>query len=99
MDRPVAIVTGAANNIGRAIAEELASSHALVLVDRADASGVARRLPQAVAVEADVCNGDDCARAVAAAQRLGPLKALVQNTWCEIIFDGAAWKLMKYGAL
>jgi hypothetical protein len=29
----------------------------------------------------------------------GPLKALVQNTWCEVIFDGAAWKLMKYGAL
>jgi NAD(P)-dependent dehydrogenase (short-subunit alcohol dehydrogenase family) len=77
MDRPVAIVTGAANNIGRAIAEELASSYALVLVDRADASGVASRLPQAVAVKADVCNGDDCARAVAAAQRLGPLKALV----------------------
>lgn len=77
MDRPVAIVTGAANNIGRAIAEELASSYALVLVDRADASRVASRLPQAVAVEADVCNGDDCARAVAAAQRLGPLKALV----------------------
>ena len=77
MDRPVAIVTGAANNIGRAIAEELASSYALVLVDRADASGVASRLPQAIAVEADVCNGDDCARAVGAAQRLGPLKALV----------------------
>ncbi len=50
MDRPVAIVTGAANNIGRAIAEELASTYALVLVDRADASGVASRLPQAMAV-------------------------------------------------
>lgn len=77
MDRPVAIVTGAASNIGRAIAEELASTHALVLLDRADASSVAGRLPQAVAVQADVCNGDDCARAVAAAQRLGPLKALI----------------------
>ena len=29
----------------------------------------------------------------------GPLKALIQNTWCEVIFDGSAWKLMKYGAL
>lgn len=29
----------------------------------------------------------------------GPLKALIQNTWCEVIFDGIAWKLMKYGAL
>ncbi|MBL8895095.1 MAG: hypothetical protein JNJ53_10865 [Rhizobiales bacterium] len=29
----------------------------------------------------------------------GPLKALIQNTWCEVIFDGATWKLMKYGAL
>lgn len=77
MDRPVAIVTGAANNIGRAIAEELASTYALVLVDRADASGVASGLPQAVAVRADVCSEADCANAVASAQRLGPLKALV----------------------
>jgi NAD(P)-dependent dehydrogenase (short-subunit alcohol dehydrogenase family) len=77
MERPVAIVTGAANNIGRAIAEELASSHAVVLVDRADASGVASRMPRAIAVQADVCSADDCARAVVAAQRLGPLKALV----------------------
>lgn len=29
----------------------------------------------------------------------GPLKNLVQNTWCEVIYTGAAWTLMKYGAL
>lgn len=77
MHRDVAIITGAANNIGRAIAEELAASFAVVLVDRVDPSSVACRLPQAVAVQADITSEDDCARAVAAAQRLGPLKALV----------------------
>lgn len=29
----------------------------------------------------------------------GPLKNLVQNTWCEIVFDGSAWYLSAYGAL
>lgn len=29
----------------------------------------------------------------------GPLKALVQNTWCEVKFDGTAWYLSRYGAL
>ena len=77
MERAVAIVTGAANNIGRAIAEELSASFSVVLVDRVDASSVATGLPRAVAVQADITSEDDCARAVTAAQRLGPLKALV----------------------
>lgn len=29
----------------------------------------------------------------------GPLKALVQNTWCEVVYDGTAWYLAAYGAL
>lgn len=29
----------------------------------------------------------------------GPLKSLVQNTWCEVTYDGSAWKLTAYGAL
>ncbi len=29
----------------------------------------------------------------------GPLKALITNTWCEVIYDGSAWYLAAYGAL
>lgn len=29
----------------------------------------------------------------------GPLKALIQNTWCEVVYDGSAWYLSAYGAL
>jgi hypothetical protein len=29
----------------------------------------------------------------------GPLKALKQNTWCEVTFDGKAWYLARYGEL
>lgn len=29
----------------------------------------------------------------------GPLKNLIQNTWCEVVFDGSAWYLAQYGAL
>jgi hypothetical protein len=29
----------------------------------------------------------------------GPLKALATNTWCEVVWDGAAWYLAAYGAL
>lgn len=29
----------------------------------------------------------------------GPLKALAQNTWCEVTYNGSAWALTAYGAL
>jgi hypothetical protein len=30
---------------------------------------------------------------------IGGLKNLAQNTWCEVVYDGAAWYLAAYGAL
>jgi hypothetical protein len=30
---------------------------------------------------------------------IGGLKNLVQNTWCKVVFDGAAWYLAAYGTL
>ncbi|KAB2920748.1 MAG: SDR family oxidoreductase [Hyphomicrobiaceae bacterium] len=77
MERPVAIVTGAANNIGRAIAQELSASHSVVLLDIADTTGLAAQLPHAVSVTGDVTSEEACASAVAVAGQLGALKAVV----------------------
>jgi 3-oxoacyl-[acyl-carrier protein] reductase len=77
MHRPVAIVTGAASNIGLAVAKQMAASHAVVLVDLKDAVALAAQLANAVSVAADVTSEDDCARAVTAAAALGPLKTVV----------------------
>lgn len=30
---------------------------------------------------------------------VGGLKNLAQNTWCEVVYDGAAWYLAEYGTL
>ena len=30
---------------------------------------------------------------------IGGLKNLIQNTWCEVVYDGSAWYLAAYGAL
>ena len=29
----------------------------------------------------------------------GGLKNLITNTWCEVVYDGAAWYLAAYGTL
>lgn len=28
-----------------------------------------------------------------------PLKSLVTNTWCEVVYNGTNWYLSKYGTL
>jgi NAD(P)-dependent dehydrogenase (short-subunit alcohol dehydrogenase family) len=81
----VALVTGAASGIGRATARRLAAEgDAVLLVDR-DADGLSAAADEIraagggvvdVAV-ADVASSAECARAVAAAARLGPLRALI----------------------
>ena len=52
--RPVAIVTGAANNIGLACAQRFAATHTVIMADIAEATQQAASLPHAVAVRVNV---------------------------------------------
>jgi 3-hydroxybutyrate dehydrogenase len=79
----VAIVTGGASGIGRAIALDLADAGATVVVADIDAAGaerVAASLPGAWAVATDVASPDACADLVAKVlERSGRLDILVND--------------------
>src|SRR5262249_4426271 len=79
----VAIVTGAARGIGRAIADRLAASGARVAiwdVDRAAAEAASGEIPGALALVADVTDPATIETALAATQaRLGPPDILINN--------------------
>lgn len=77
--RPVAIITGAANNIGLACARRFAATHTLILADIADASAQAKTFPHAVAVHVDVSDFASCQQMVAQAQSHGPVESLVHS--------------------
>jgi 3-oxoacyl-[acyl-carrier protein] reductase len=88
LDGKVALVTGGARNIGRAIALDLADGGAAVVIvvrsDSARAEAVAREIEarggQALAIRADITEPADVRRAVdAATQRFGRLDILVNN--------------------
>lgn len=87
----VAVVTGAAHGIGRAIAAALASAGALVLmvdVDEAGLSGAVSHVEaaggRALAHPADVGDDDAVAAFLArAADELGPVEVLVNNAGVE----------------
>lgn len=67
IDNKVAVVVGGASGLGRAVCEELAAAGARVAVVDRDADGtrtVADRLPDAIAVEADVTNASSMERAI-----------------------------------
>ena len=76
--KPVAIVTGAANNIGLACATRFANGgYKVILADIADASEQAAKLPDAVAARVDVSSLESCQAVVELASSLGQLKTLV----------------------
>ncbi|KQV65335.1 SDR family oxidoreductase [Rhizobium sp. Root1220] len=85
MTKSVAIVTGAAGDIGRAIAGRLADDHAVILlvdIDHAAAEKAVRSLGPAerfVAMGCDVTNAESVADMATAAARLGTVKTLVNN--------------------
>ena len=83
LDGKVAIVTGGAGGIGRAIAQRYAAEGARVVVadvDAARAEEVAAGIGEALGVACDVTNRDDCDRVFAATlERFGTVDVLVNN--------------------
>jgi NAD(P)-dependent dehydrogenase (short-subunit alcohol dehydrogenase family) len=83
--RPVAIVTGASQGLGRVVAEALARRGWSLVIDarRADRLAAAARelesFARVVALPGDVTDPDHRAALVRAAEGLGPLKLLVNN--------------------
>jgi NAD(P)-dependent dehydrogenase (short-subunit alcohol dehydrogenase family) len=81
LEGKVALVTGAAQGIGNAIAQGLAAEGArIVVVDLARAEEAAEAFPGGVGIAADVSSEDDVARMVEeAVERCGRIDVLVNN--------------------
>ncbi len=78
--KPVALITGAASNIGKACARLFARDHLLVLADRQDTGRLVEELKgRAVGLAGDVSDSRDCRRWVEAAENLGRLRCLVHS--------------------
>ncbi|HLR13395.1 MAG TPA: SDR family NAD(P)-dependent oxidoreductase [Burkholderiaceae bacterium] len=75
--KPVIIVTGGANNIGRAISDHFLTSHRVVVADIAEpATPLAG---DGVFIQTDITNSDQVASLYEQAAGLGPLQALVHS--------------------
>jgi NAD(P)-dependent dehydrogenase (short-subunit alcohol dehydrogenase family) len=81
LDGKVAIVTGASQGIGKAIADGLAAEGArIVVADLARAEEAAAAYPDGVGLTVDVAKQDDVARMVAGTrERCGSIDVLVNN--------------------
>jgi 3-oxoacyl-[acyl-carrier protein] reductase len=82
VDKPVAIVTGASRGIGRAVAVELASTHAVVATyrDRRDAAESLQQETGAEIVRCDISSAADREALMALTrERFGRLDLLVNN--------------------
>lgn len=78
----IAIVTGGARGIGRAVAVELARAGARVVVNYRTSGDQAQALAAelgGLAVQADIATTEGCERLIAAASELGGLHVLVNN--------------------
>jgi 2-hydroxycyclohexanecarboxyl-CoA dehydrogenase len=100
LDDKIAIVTGAGQGIGRAIAEKLAAEGAIVVVsdlDEATAIETAKALPGAIAIRADVTDRPGVqAMADRVVQQFGRIDVLVNNAgWDKaslfVDSEGADW--------
>jgi len=85
MEQPAALITGASQGLGRALAEALAARGWRLVVDarrrdRLDAAVAAMSdSPEVIAIEGDVADPDHRSELVAAVNRLGRLDLLVNN--------------------
>jgi len=79
--RPVALIAGAANNIGAACARLMAKSHFVVLADVIDPATIAAEIgaEHAAGIQGDISRYADCEAWVRKAEAFGELKCLVNT--------------------